>query len=128
MYNGLKIKELLVERKLSNKQLLDYIGIVHNGSLASFLRGNPTARNLEKIADFFQVPIDTFFDRNGSFSVAEYEPVTSEKMIAISEHEKEVNSLKLLLAEKERLIQVLMNQPNNNNHPGTPSGQEPYKK
>ena len=125
MYNGLKIKELLVERKLSNKQLLDYIGIVHNGSLASFLRGNPTAKNLEKIADFFQVSIDTFFDRNGSYSVTDNEHVTSEKMIAFSEHEKEISAMKLLLAEKERLIQVLMNQRNNNNHPGTPSGQEP---
>ena len=125
MYNGLKIKELLVERKLSNKQLLDYIGIVHNGSLASFLRGNPTAKNLEKIADFFQVSIDTFFDRNGSYTVTDNEHVTSEKMIAFSEHEKEISAMKLLLAEKERLIQVLMNQSNNNNHPGTPSGQEP---
>ena len=67
MYNGNKIKELLKERDISNKQLVEYMGWRGNGQLYHVVdpvSANPTARILERIADFFQVPVDTFFDRD----------------------------------------------------------------
>ena len=37
-----------------------------SANVASFINRNPTASQLERVADFFGVPIDTFFIRNGS--------------------------------------------------------------
>ena len=37
-----------------------------SASVSSFINRNPTASQLERVADFFGVSIDTFFIRNGS--------------------------------------------------------------
>lgn len=64
MYNAQKIYQLLEDRKLKHKDLLDYLGKNQNGSLNQLLRGDLKASNVEKIADFFGLPVDFFFDRN----------------------------------------------------------------
>ena len=64
MYNKDRIRELLEERKIRIKDFMEGVGAKSN-SLAQFERdgANPTADTLEKIADFFQIPIDELFNR-----------------------------------------------------------------
>ena len=63
MYNGNIIKQLLAEKKIQNKELLNYLGTEANSSLSQIVNGNPTVRRLEKVADFFGVSMDVFFNR-----------------------------------------------------------------
>ena len=63
MYNGQIIKQLLAEKNIQNKELLNYLGTEANSSLSQIVNGNPTVRRLEKVADFFGVSMDVFFNR-----------------------------------------------------------------
>ena len=64
MFNGQNIKRLSEIRGIKVKTICDTTGI-SPGSFYTILseRGNPTADNLEAIADFFECSIDDFFDR-----------------------------------------------------------------
>lgn len=64
MYNPQKVIDLVNEAGVSNKTLLDYLGKNWNGSLISIIKGDIRVSKLEKIADFFGVSIDEFFDRD----------------------------------------------------------------
>lgn len=66
MFNGLILKELLKQKNKKQIDLIRYMNWNGSGSVASFINRNPTASQLERVADFFGVPIDTFFIRNGS--------------------------------------------------------------
>ena len=71
---------------------------------------------MEKIADFFKVPIDYFFDRSietSSVNIGHHVNGNGNKVsgdITLSECKKENEHLKELLSEKERTIQILMKQ------------------
>lgn len=122
MFNGGKIAKLLEDRKLTKKSLIDYVGITGPGLDQMIARGNLRAQNLEKIADFFNVPIDYFFDREISeFSINIGHQVNGNGSvvgdISVSEYKKEIDHLNQLLKEKqsiieekERTIQILMKQ------------------
>ena len=71
MYNGKAIKELLEKRGLQNQALLTALGLnPKQNSIQSLITGNPTAKRLEQIADFFSVTIDTFFIREGGVELS----------------------------------------------------------
>lgn len=70
MYNPGKIYELLRERGLKQKDLLEYLGKAWNGSAKMIVNGNIKVDKLESIADFFGVSIDTFFERTTSIPPA----------------------------------------------------------
>lgn len=63
MYNPQKVIDLLKMSGTTNKALLDYMGKNWNGSLKGIISGDIRVSKLEKIADFFGVPVDEFFDR-----------------------------------------------------------------
>lgn len=63
MFNGKIIEKLLQERGMKKKELLDAVGWVSQSQLRQFIEGNPTASTLEKVADYFDCPIDQFFIR-----------------------------------------------------------------
>ena len=63
MYNPQKIIDMLKAKGMTNKTLLDYLGKNYNGSLKGIISGDIRVSKLEKIADFFGVPVDEFFDR-----------------------------------------------------------------
>ena len=67
MYNGNVTKQLLLDKKVTNKELLRYLGTEANASLAQIVNGNPTVKRLEKVADFFGVSMDVFFEREKPF-------------------------------------------------------------
>lgn len=66
MYNPQKVLDLLKTTGATNKSLLDYMGKNWNGSLKAIISGDIRVSKLEKIADFFGVPVDEFFDREQS--------------------------------------------------------------
>lgn len=116
MFNGQKIKHLLEERKQTKKSLLSFINIT-GAALDNITNGisMPKADNLEKIADFFELPIDYFFDREdySNSHIGHNVNGNGNKVsgdITLSECQKENQHLRELLAEKERTIQILLNQ------------------
>lgn len=97
MYNGQIIKELLKKRGLLVKDLLEYLypdPQKRNGSIKQLETGNPTVKTLEKIADFFQVSMDVFFER------PQYTSTNNEAEIKIE-------GLERLLEEKDKRIEEL---------------------
>lgn len=76
MYSTQRVKELLDSRKMFTADLAEHLYGSRSRSLTSILAddANPTARILEKIAEFFHVSIDSLFDKN-------------EKPVALSEVE-----------------------------------------
>ena len=63
MFRGERIKDLLVEKKVTKKKLAESVGVTAIGLDGIISGSNVRAGNLEKIADFFRLPIDYFFDR-----------------------------------------------------------------
>jgi len=62
MYKGDIINSLLKERAIKKKELVEYLGTSSFG-LESIIHGNPTVKNIDKIATFFNVDINTFFTK-----------------------------------------------------------------
>lgn len=122
MFNGEKITKLLEDRKQTKKNLFTYVGITGAGLDNMIANGNMRANNLERIADFFKVSIDYFFDREiDEHSIKIGHQVNGNGIavgdITLSECQKEIDHLKQLLVEKniiieekERTIQILMKQ------------------
>ncbi|WP_289074293.1 helix-turn-helix transcriptional regulator [uncultured Bacteroides sp.] len=130
MFIPQRINQLLEERRIKKVELCEKVNI-------STVTLNRTTEHgaeigcikLERIADFFQVPMDYFFDRD----YKQPEPVnTIEKGIDLSsgntingingngnaitmsynDQQREIEHLKILLKEKERMIQLLLHQQN----------------
>lgn len=117
MYNGSIIEKMLSERKLRKIDLQEALGISYN-SYKTIAFGNPTVKTLERVADYFKVSMDVFFERETAFS-AKGNNIGSVNgngnnvqqghvNVMQDSQEKEIEHLKALLTEKERLIQVLM--------------------
>ncbi len=120
MYNGNIIRQLLVERNIPNKELLRYLGTEANASLAQIVNGNPTVKRLEKVADFFGVSMDVFFDREKPFKVCPSAHEDNEL-----QYKEKIALLERLLEEKDKRIALLeqMNQLVNSVEGRTKSGQ-----
>lgn len=123
MFNGLKILKLLEERGFTKVSLFTHIGISKKG-LDDIINGvhAPKVTYVEALADFFKVPIDFFFDRDinsSGINIGHQVKGNGNKVsgnITLSECQKELEHVKALLtekdkiiAEKERTIQILMN-------------------
>lgn len=119
MYNGLIIEQLLDNRKIQKKVILDYLGIPREGggtALKQIMTGNPTVKRLEPVADFFQVSMDVFFNRNVPFSPLASHAVgngnavgTGNSIITPQDNESQlkIEALERLLEEKDKRIKVL---------------------
>ena len=107
MYNGHVINVLLKERGLKAKDLLEYLKLQSNGSITSLVRGNPTAERLEKIADFFEVPIDALFQRDKAHSHNIVGNSNHAVNITISELRGKARSLEQIVEEKDKRIALL---------------------
>lgn len=107
MYNGNVIKQLLLDKKVTNKELLRYLGTESNASLAQIVNGNPTVKRLEKVADFFGVSMDVFFEREKPFKAYPSAHGDNEQ-----QYKGKIELLERLLEEKDKRILLLeqMNQ------------------
>lgn len=102
MYNGKVIRKILRERNLLQKDLLEYLYsdvTKSSGSITQLENGNPTVKTLERIADYFRVSMDTFFERNDH-----YIQIGS---IPSNEYQLRIESLEKLIAEKDKRIDLL---------------------
>lgn len=123
MFNGLRIRELLEEKGIQQNTFSVETGI-SKSNLWVWIEGKskPGADALEKMADYFKVPTDYFFDRNidlPNISIGHQVKGNGNKVsgdVTISEYCKEIEHLNALLEEKERVInekertiQILMN-------------------
>lgn len=113
MYNGQIIKHLLKERKLKSNDLITYLGVKTN-SLSQLTNGNPTVTRLEKVADYFGVSMDIFFQRNYHFAPASNTingngNVMGDHNSSIREQElsSKIDSLERLIEEKDKRIETL---------------------
>ena len=104
MYNGNVIKQLLLDRKVPNKELLRNIGTEANASLAQIVNGNPTVKRLEKVADFFGVSMDTFFEREKPFKY-----VGTTKSNDTAYYLEKIELLEKIIKEKDERIKLLEN-------------------
>lgn len=120
MYNGNVIKQLLLDKKVTNKELLRYLGTEANASLAQIVNGNPTVKRLEKVADFFGVSMDVFFEREKPFKAYSSTHGDNEQ-----QYKEKIALLERLLEEKDKRIMLLeqMNQLINSGENRTNSGQ-----
>ena len=119
MYNGLIIERLLEARKIQKKVILDYLGIPREGggtALNQIMTGNPTVKRLEPVADFFQVSMDVFFERNVPFTPLASHIVgngnavgTGNSIVTPQENESllKIEALERLIEEKDKRIEVL---------------------
>ena len=107
MYNGNVIKQLLLDKKVTNKELLRYLGTEANASLAQIVNGNPTVKRLEKVADVFGVSMDVFFEREKPFKAYSSAHGDNEQ-----QYKEKIELLERLLEEKDKRILLLeqMNQ------------------
>lgn len=125
MFNPDKIRRLFEDRNISQAQFIKDTSI-SKSNLYVWLNNTsiPGADNLEIIADYFNVPIDYFFDRETNslgISIDHQVKGNGNKIsgdITLSECQKEIEHLNALLEEKERVIsekertiQILMNAP-----------------
>lgn len=120
MYNGNIIKQLLLDKKVTNKELLRYLGTEANASLAQIVNGNPTVKRLEKVADFFGVSMDVFFEREKPFKAYSSAHGDNEQ-----QYKEKIELLERLLEEKDKRILLLeqMNQLVNSAESRTDLGQ-----
>ena len=108
MFKGERIKVLLEEKNVTKKSLADAVNISTLGLDGIIAGSNVRAGNLEKIADFFKLPIDYFFDREVELNPVEPVPkkeVSEEKNLSL---EAENALLKKIIEEKERTIQIVL--------------------
>ncbi len=111
MYNGQKIRELLNTRKIKNKELNEALGWT-NSHIKQVIEGDPRVSTLEKAADFFNVSMDTFFDRSfpssgGNNHVVGSGNNVSSIFIGDVQLQERNRSLELLVEEKDKRIKLL---------------------
>lgn len=122
MFKPLNLRKLMDENRVKKVTFYQSLGISKT-QLDNILNGKslPGSDKLEMMANYFNVPIDYFFDRDSERSILNIGNTVSgnENNIgnySMSECQKEVEHLKAILeekeaviAEKERTIQILLN-------------------
>lgn len=116
MYNGKVIKSLLNAQGKKAKDLLVHMGMNDNAPITPLINGNPSASRLERIADFFEVPIDMFFVRGAEVSGTQKESRLVDakyidELLAIkdqqlTEKDMEIARLREELQKKNKVIEL----------------------
>lgn len=108
MFNPKIVYDLLEEKGLKHKDLLNHLGKNQNGSLKQLFSGDIKASNIEKIADFLEVSIDLLFERSSSNNQVVVAGVGNKvhnfNNQASDEYRK---SLEALMVEKDKRIKNL---------------------
>lgn len=111
MYNGKKIKELIQQRKIKQITFNQSVGWSGTSQLNQVVKGDPRVSTLEKVADFFQVSMDTFFKRNVMFESGNHVVGDSNNINSLIYGDvglqSQVKLLEQFLAEKDKRITAL---------------------
>ncbi|MCM1391117.1 MAG: hypothetical protein NC216_12370 [Bacteroides sp.] len=109
MYNPQIIIDLLNERNIKNSELNEFLGYDRSVSIKQIIVADIRVSKLEKIADFFGVPVDTFFNRTQGNSKGSSVHIsqTRRSSISVSQGCGDTASLNRLIAEKDKRIETL---------------------
>ena len=111
MFKGYIISSLIENSNVKKVDVYRYANI-EKVTLDNIIKGTsiPNCKTLERIADFFGVSMDVFFNREKPYvSIGHTINGNGNKVsgdIQLHECQKEIEHLKELLNEKERLIQI----------------------
>ena len=112
MFNPEKLYALIKWRKLSNKEFFEKVNISPQAWRNTCSGGDIGIRKVERIADYFGVSIEYFFERDQSLSNVGHNVNgilnNVSGNIITGRYETEISYLKQLLEEKERTIQLLL--------------------
>lgn len=130
MFKPQRINELLEERRIKKVDFCEKVNISATTLNRTTEKGAEIGCiKLERIADFFQVPMDYFFERdykqpNSTNTIEKGMDLSSGNTIngingngnaitmSYNDQQREIEHLKILLKEKERMIQLLLHQQN----------------
>lgn len=130
MFKPQKINELLEERRIKKVDFCEKVNISATTLNRTTEKGAEIGCiKLERIADFFQVPMDYFFERDykqpdSTNTIEKGMDLSSGNTIngingngnaitmSYNDQQREIEHLKVLLKEKERMIQLLLHQQN----------------
>lgn len=130
MFKPQRINELLEERRIKKVDFCEKVNISATTLNRTTEKGAEIGCiKLERIADFFQVPMDYFFERdykqpNPTNTIEKGTDLSSGNTIngingngnaitmSYNDQQREIEHLKVLLKEKERMIQLLLHQQN----------------
>lgn len=111
MYNGEKIKELILQRKIKQIAFIQSVGWSGTSQLNQVVNGDPRVSTLEKVADFFQVSMDTFFKRSVMFESGNHVVGDSNNINSLIYGDiglqSQVKMLEQFIAEKDKRITAL---------------------
>ena len=109
MYNGHKIDDLIASHGVTKSTLCESLGFNSGSQLRQIIHGNPTAKTLEKIADYFSVSLDFFFDRSVDYTPLEGEiPALEDGKYGNNDLLAEkLKAAQEVIAEKDRHISTL---------------------
>lgn len=109
MYNGRRIDDLIVSHGVTKSTLCESLGFNSGSQLRQIIHGNPTAKTLEKIADYFSVSLDFFFDRSVNYTSTEGEiPALEDSKYSNNDLLAEkLKAAQDVIAEKDRHISTL---------------------
>lgn len=99
------IKDICIKKKITLKELSDHIGITQNGLQRILKTNTTTVETLEKIANYLQVPISTFFpeEKFASFVFTEADLNDASERIFIAGLEE----------YKQEILEILQRMSNN---------------
>lgn len=125
---GLKIKELMIQENIEVPELARRIGKTKQAVYDILDKEDVNTSLLKQLATVFNIPITTFFettannqhaqgnsnvvvgrDNNGNISIPECQDKLEDALLEIKHLQEVLDAKDKLLAEKERLINVLMN-------------------
>jgi transcriptional regulator with XRE-family HTH domain len=108
MFNGLNVKHIIEKKGYTQKEACEGARIKRETFNSIISKSeNPTAKNIEALADFLKCSIDDFFDRDveyASISIGHTVKGDGNQVcgdISINEYQKEIEHLKELLIEKD---------------------------
>lgn len=107
MYNPQVVNELLKRRNLSNADLLRHLGLSPRTNLNSQLNADIRVSKLEKIADFFGVPTDTFFNRTSTGNHVGFSGENQRFRDINIQQDSQCKNLLALIEEKNKRIDLL---------------------
>jgi transcriptional regulator with XRE-family HTH domain len=124
MANFLLIRDLCEKNNISLAELSSRTGMTCSNIQKIMSSGTTKTKTIEKIAKALNVPVGYFFDEPTASSIIQTDNAIGKNKVqghtvqgdgnkvsgnvSLNECHKEIEHLKELLAEKERLIQVLM--------------------
>ena len=114
-YLGMKIKSLRIQDNVTQPQLAEALG-VGKSTVSMWEGGNrqPDLETLEKIADYFNVPIGSFFP---DYKLPQQEK-TAEDLSGLSDFEREViRMLRLLSKDQQQAFLVFLKSLSNKETP-----------